>query len=650
MHLQFATHLSHALTGLLIPVRINGIGGETNIEGRGDVRALISNGSQTTTITLRNCAHVPSFSGNLLSIKVIDRAGGSATFKNGKATIFGPDGKELGVGQRTEHGGLYKMDIQGLPSKEQAHTVRGDASGAKTWEDWHRIYGHLNQAALERLHSKNLVDGMRVITSSPRNYFCETCIKAKHHVAPFPSESTTEYQAVGEITVADVWGPARTTSLQGNRYFVSFTDAYSRFSTVAFMKSTSEVLQHYKAYEALVETQHGRKLKRVRTDNGKEFVNAALRTHAAQQGTILEETAPYSSSQNGIAERKMRTLVESARAALEQHNLPLFLWQESVAYMAYLKNRSPTRALSDATPYELFMSRKPFVRDLQEFGSECWVLDQSGKVSKLDPKSRKYRFTGFAENSRSWRYYKHDTKNVLKSRNVVFAPRTQSDLKYAEFDPEELQMAISPAEGEELEQQRAKSILPTPKQPEVPQTTSETAPPILPTLSTPEMAPAPKLDPPNEKRVTRGNRVDYTPFFSGRGSNIPKPVGIATLSGGNAEIESEWVEWAYAAIQRHDDDDHPTHKQTLTRWDSDKWQGARDEEIGNFVRFETFELVHLPPGCHALKAGWVYVIKRDANGVPTRYKARLVVKGYAQRQGIDYAEVFAHVLRGDSWP
>lgn len=261
---------------------VNGIGGDTSIEGRGDVRVSISNGTQTTTITLRNCAHVPSFTGNLLSIKAIDRAGGSAIFKGGRATIFGPDGKELGVGHQMENGGLYRMDMEGLLVKEQAHAVRGDASGAKTWQEWHRIFGHLNQAALEHLHSKNLVDGMKVVASSPRNYFCEACVKVKHHMAPFPPESTTKYEVIGDLTVADVWGPAHTTSLQGNRYFVSFTDAYSRFTMVAFMKSMSKVLEHYKAYKAMIETQHGRKLKHIQTDNGKEFINAAVRAHAVQ--------------------------------------------------------------------------------------------------------------------------------------------------------------------------------------------------------------------------------------------------------------------------------------------------------------------------------------------------------------------------------
>jgi hypothetical protein len=97
---------------------------------------------------------------------------------------------------------------------------------------------------------------MCVVKTSPHDYFCEACVRAKHHVAPFPTESTSTYNTIAKLMVTDVWGPARTTLLQGNRYIISFTNMHSQFTTVAFMKSTSEALEHHKAYEALVETQH----------------------------------------------------------------------------------------------------------------------------------------------------------------------------------------------------------------------------------------------------------------------------------------------------------------------------------------------------------------------------------------------------------
>jgi hypothetical protein len=92
--------------------KVNGIGSESSIKGCGDMHISISNGTQTTIITLHDCAHVPSFTSNLLSIKAIDHAGGSATFKKGRAMIYRLDGKVLGVGKQTVGcSGLYRMEI-----------------------------------------------------------------------------------------------------------------------------------------------------------------------------------------------------------------------------------------------------------------------------------------------------------------------------------------------------------------------------------------------------------------------------------------------------------------------------------------------------------------------------------------------------------
>jgi hypothetical protein len=103
----------------------------------------------------------------------------------------------------------------------------------------------------------------------------------------------------------------------------------------------------------------------------------------------LFEVVTYSPSQNGVAERFNRTLLELARAMLISKDLPIFLWDEAVAHSAYLWNREPTRALNGKTPYEAWHKSKPNISHLREFGSDVWVLDESKNRSKLDPKSKK---------------------------------------------------------------------------------------------------------------------------------------------------------------------------------------------------------------------------------------------------------------------
>ena len=88
----------------------------------------------------------------------------------------------------------------------------------------------------------------------------------------------------------------------------------------------------------MIENKYSRLTKYLRFNNGKELVNEELRRWSAEKGIIIETTAPYSPSQNGVAKRFDRTLLELARAMLFEKNLPIFLWDEAVAHAAYLRN------------------------------------------------------------------------------------------------------------------------------------------------------------------------------------------------------------------------------------------------------------------------------------------------------------------------
>ncbi|QRV78868.1 Retrovirus-related Pol polyprotein from transposon TNT 1-94 [Ceratobasidium sp. AG-Ba] len=141
------------------------------------------------------------------------------------------------------------MDISVIIPSTQVAVAQGDMDGTKSWEDWHQIMGHINQGALEQLFNKNMVNGMKVDRDSPCNYFCEACVQAKHQIASYPQESKSKSNSVGNLTVTDVWGPTGTQSLQGNSYFVTFTNMCSCLTIAGFMKSTKDIFKPYKAYD-----------------------------------------------------------------------------------------------------------------------------------------------------------------------------------------------------------------------------------------------------------------------------------------------------------------------------------------------------------------------------------------------------------------
>ena len=155
-------------------------------------------------------------------------------------------------------------------------------------------------------------------------------------------------------------------------------------------------------------------------DNGTELINAEMKAWAGQRGIELEVTAPYSQSQNGVAERFNHTHMELAQAMLFAKGLLEFLWDQAVAHANYLHNRAPTWALKGSTPYEAWHGHKPNVLHLREFGCNIWILNESKNCSKLHLRSHKMIFVGFDNGAKCIRYYDKATQHVKRSQNFKF--------------------------------------------------------------------------------------------------------------------------------------------------------------------------------------------------------------------------------------
>src|SRR3954453_12369634 len=129
------------------------------------------------------------------------------------------------------------------------------------------------------------------------------------------------------------------------------------------------------------------------------------------------------------------------------HKLPTFLWEDAVAYATYLKNWSPHHTLPNITLHESFWGEKPNVKNLQEFGTKVWVLDRNPNLSKLNPRSSQFNFTGLGEDSKSFRYYDARTWKILTSRNIIFS------VEMSNGDPDdEIEIQPVPLKGEKPQQ------------------------------------------------------------------------------------------------------------------------------------------------------------------------------------------------------
>ena len=150
------------------------------------------------------------------------------------------------------------------------------------------------------LKTNNLVTGLDIDETEEHSQ-CKACIQGKRHVEPFPKKAKDTVDQIGDVTVSDVWGLAQTKGLSRERYFYSFTDIKSRYSAIYFSNTKDEALRHFELYKAFIETQTGHKLKKFRSDNGREYVNKIFKDFCRKHGIIMETTAPYSPAQNRIA-------------------------------------------------------------------------------------------------------------------------------------------------------------------------------------------------------------------------------------------------------------------------------------------------------------------------------------------------------------
>ena len=142
----------------------------------------------------------------------------------------------------------------------------------------------------------------------------------------------------GEWIMGDVWGPARVESIGKWKYYISLTDDAKRYVTMLFLRTKDQAQSRIKEHVNMIENKYSQLTKYLWFNNGKKLVNEELRRWPAGKGIIIKTTAPYSPSQNGVAERFNHTLLELAHAMLFEKNLPIFLWDKAVAHAAYLRN------------------------------------------------------------------------------------------------------------------------------------------------------------------------------------------------------------------------------------------------------------------------------------------------------------------------
>ena len=175
----------------------------------------------------------------------------------------------------------------------------------------------------------------------------------------------------------------------------------------------------------LVKNKFGRYPHIIRSDNGGEYCSKDVKRYLEMKGVKAQYTVPYSPQQNGVAERKNRSLVEMARCLITDANISKEFWGEAIMTANYLQNILVSSAI-ESTPYELWENQKPNIKHLQVFGRKGYVLVPKEKRRKLDIKSKMLTFMGYDMNSKGFRMVDTSTKEVTISRDVRFVDEVKN--------------------------------------------------------------------------------------------------------------------------------------------------------------------------------------------------------------------------------
>ncbi|KAG8499415.1 hypothetical protein CXB51_005894 [Gossypium anomalum] len=414
------------------------IGNGDLIQARGKGNVVINTSSGNKVIS--DVLFVPDIDQNLLSVGQLVEKGYSLVFENGACVVKDTYGQELISVAMTDK--CFMLNINQLEKK--AYTSLADNTGL-----WHRRLGHVNYRSLDLLHKMNMVDDMSRV--EVKDTVCEVCQLGKQARLPFPANMAWRARDKLELVHSDVCGPMKNSSLNDSKYFVLFIDDLTRFCWVYFMKQKSEVFDVFNKFKALVENQSGCKIKALRTDNGSEYLSERFQKLCEESGIHHQLTNFYTPQQNGVCERKNRTVLNMARCLLFQSKLPSNFWAEAVNTSVYLLNRLPTHAVKDKTPFEGWYGLKPSVSHLKVFGCMCYALIPAERRTKLERRSAPGIFVGYSSTKKGYRVYDPSTKKILVSRDIRFNEEkfwSWDESGSSQLDEDQLDISLEPAENE----------------------------------------------------------------------------------------------------------------------------------------------------------------------------------------------------------
>uniref|UniRef100_A0A2N9J5B9 Integrase catalytic domain-containing protein n=1 Tax=Fagus sylvatica TaxID=28930 RepID=A0A2N9J5B9_FAGSY len=324
-----------------------------------------------SSLLLKDVLHVPQITKNLVSVQKF-------TSDTNTFFEFHPD-YFLVKDRPTRKLLLHGLSSNGLYSFSSAkpHSPPSAFLGERTSIDgWHSRLGHPAFPVVSRIVSR-----FGLPASNKGHSSCSACLSSKSKQLPF-SHSINRVSKPLELIYTDVWGPSPICSVNGFKYYVSFLDAFTRYTWLFPISCKSDVYATFKQFQIHVERFFDSKIKIVQSDWGGEYRSLQKFLHSL--GIQHRLSCPRTHQQNGAIERKHRHIVETGLALLTHAHLPLKHWDDAFLTACYLINRLPTPLLNNTTPYEALFSLSTKLLSPQSYspihkGYKCLHIS-SGRV------------------------------------------------------------------------------------------------------------------------------------------------------------------------------------------------------------------------------------------------------------------------------
>ncbi|KAI3685606.1 hypothetical protein L6452_34856 [Arctium lappa] len=579
-----------------------------NSEVTGYIRG---HGSLTNGIvTIKRVLYVEGLDHNLFSTSQFCDSKFQVRFTDKCCYIEDKDGRAVFKAKRNAN--LYSVNFPTL-SASRVVCLIGKASRAESWI-WHRRLSHQNFDAINQLARQGIVKGLPELRFE-KNSLCPACemrkMKRTSHKAKTKFSSSTPL----ELIHMDLCGPIKTQSINGKKYILVMIDEYSRYTWLEFLRNKSDATELIIEFLKKIQVRLQIPVISLRSDNGTEFKNEKLQSYLISVGISHNFSAACTPQQNGVVERKNRTLVEAARTM-------------------------------------------------------CYILNDRDNLGKFDKKADEGYFIGYSLTSKAYRIYNRRTKTIMESINVSFDESSTLTSEHNNFEKSsisastsEVPIIVADISGSSENVTRSTtSGTSTHIHSEDTNVDSVHADPNSATKVLSDSSIAPEI-------FTSEVAVQDVPSTSGVDKNLPAVYDEYEEDNTQAEIHPipSTMKWTR---------DHPLHniigdaqsgvqtratsanfclyssflssikpKKASEALRDPDWILEMQDELLQFERNKVWQLIPLPKGKSVIGTKWVFRNKRDESGVVVRNKARLVAKGYYQQEGIDYDETFAPVAR-----